>query len=79
MEAQSGVAVTLLPHPEPGSTAERPPLLTLIAPKSGTIFDIVGYRIDGGLLHYVRPSGLLGALEVSKVDWAKTSQLNAEQ
>jgi hypothetical protein len=83
METQSGVAVTLLPHPAPGesgSTSERPRLdLTLIALKSGTIFAVARYRIDSGLLNYVRPSGLEGALEVSKVDWAKTSQLNAER
>jgi hypothetical protein len=83
METQSGVAVTLLPHPAPGessSTTEGLRLdLTLIALKSGTIFAVASYRIDSGLLNYVRPSGLKGALEVSKVDWAKTSQLNAER
>jgi hypothetical protein len=83
METQAGVAATLLPHPGPGESgpiSERArPDLTLIALKSGTIFPVVGYRIDSGLLNYVRPSGLKGALEVSKVDWAKTSQLNAER
>ncbi len=83
METQSGVAVTLLPHPatgESGSATEGLRLdLTLIALKSGTIFAVASYRIDSGLLNYVRPSGLKGALEVSKVDWAKTSQINAER
>jgi hypothetical protein len=82
MESQFGIAATLLSHPapgEPGST-ERPRLhLTLIALESGAILAVASYRIDGGLVNYVRASGLQGALEVSKVDWGKTSQLNAER
>jgi hypothetical protein len=83
METQSDVAISVLADSTP---EESDPIservrqdLTFIALKSGTIFTVVGYRIDGAQLIYVRPSGLRGALEVSKVDWAKTSQLNAEQ
>jgi hypothetical protein len=82
MEMQSDVAVSVLADApgESGPTSERArPDLTLIALKSGTIFPVVGYRIDSALLIYVGPSGLKGTLEVSNVDWAKTSQLNAEQ
>ena len=83
MEGQSDVAASLLAGSasgESGSTSERArPDLTFIALKSGTIFPVVGYRIDSALLIYVRPSGLKGTLEVSNVDWAKTSQLNAEE
>ena len=83
METQSDVAVSLLADSAPGesgSTSERArPDLAFIALKSGTVFPVVGYRIDSVLVTYVRPSGLKGTLEVSNVDWAKTSQLNAEQ
>lgn len=83
MERQSDVAVSLRAESasgEPGSTSERAwPDLAFIALKSGTVFPVVGYRIDSALLIYVRPSGLKGTLELSNVDWVKTSQLNAGQ
>jgi hypothetical protein len=83
METQSDVAVSVLADSAPGesgSTSERAlPDLMFIALKSGTVFPVVGYRIDSVLLTFVRPSGLKGALELSNVDWAKTSQLNAER
>lgn len=83
MERQSDVAVSFLADSASGesssSSENARPDLTFIALKSGTVFPVVGYRIDSALLIYVRPSGLKGTLELSNVDWEKTSQLNAEQ
>ncbi len=80
---ESGVALTLLPHPSPAesnaATGRKPLNLTLIALKSDTIFAVASYRIDGDQMNYMRPSGLTSSVSVSEVDWRKTSQLNADR
>jgi hypothetical protein len=80
---ESGVAVTLLLHPSPAewnaATGRKPLNLTLIALKSDTILAVASYRIDSDQMNYMRPSGLIGSVSVSEVDWRKTSQLNADR
>jgi hypothetical protein len=81
MENGDGVAVTLLPparREERNVTTSRGGV-TLIALKSDTIFPVASYRISSGHLNYVRASGITGAVELSEVDWRKTSQLNTPQ
>jgi hypothetical protein len=78
MENADGVAATLLTpaRREEGNDTTSRGGVTLIALKSDTIFPVASYRISSGQLNYVRASGLTGAVELSEVDWRKTSQLN---
>ncbi len=47
----------------------RPPQLTLIALKDGTIYGITDYWIEGDRLFYALSSGTEGAFDLNKVDW----------
>ena len=51
--------------------------LTLIAMRSGTVLVVESYRVDQGRLVFVAANGLPGRLDLDKIDWRKTSQLNA--
>jgi hypothetical protein len=51
--------------------------LTLIAMKSETVLAVESYRVEQGRLVFVAANGLTGALDLDKIDWRKTSQLNA--
>ena len=79
METEDGIATTLLAHPqaEESSAGARHQRLTWIALKSDTIFGVASYQIHDTRVNYVRASGLTGVVDVSQVDWRKTSQLNA--
>ena len=77
---ESGIAYTLLPQLSPaGSNAvSEHTRLTLIALRPDTILAVTSYRIDSDEIHYTRPSGLTGSVNVGEVDWRKTSQLNTD-
>lgn len=53
--------------------------VTFIALKSDQTYAVARYRIDGKQVNYVLASGAAGAVDVSDVDWIKTSQLNAQR
>jgi hypothetical protein len=61
------------------STTMRPPLRTKwIALKPGNVYEVTNYRIHEGSVTYVLSSGAKGSVDITEVDWRKTSHLNAE-
>jgi len=53
--------------------------LTLLALKNEIIYAVTQYWVDGDHLSYLRPSGASGDLSLDELDWARTTQLNAER
>jgi hypothetical protein len=53
--------------------------LTLLALKNEIIYAVTQYWVDGDYLSYLRPSGASGDLSLDELDWARTTQLNAER
>jgi len=51
---------------------------TLLALKSDTVYTVTDYRVNGGMMNFVLPSGEKGAVSLNEVDWRKTTRLNAE-
>jgi hypothetical protein len=88
--AQSGRAQENQPDiPEPPSAQTEPsasssatmrqPLRTKwIALKPGNVYAVTNYRIHEGSVTYVLSSGAKGSVDITEVDWRKTSHLNAE-
>jgi hypothetical protein len=70
-------------HVLQASPAEVPrakaPQLTLLALKNEIIYAVTQYWVDGDYLSYLRPSGASGDLSLGELDWARTTQLNAER
>jgi hypothetical protein len=63
----------------PSFTTLRQPLRTRwIALKPGDVYAVTNYRIHGGSVTYVLSSGTTGSVDITEVDWRKTSHLNAE-
>src|ERR1700731_12451 len=63
----------------PNSTRVSQPLRTKwIALKPGNVYAVSNYRIHEGSVTYVLSSGARGSVDVTEVDWRKTSHLNAE-
>jgi hypothetical protein len=63
----------------PSSTTIRQPLRTKwIALKPGNVYAVTNYRIHEGSVTYVLSSGAKGSVDITEVDWRKTSHLNAE-
>jgi hypothetical protein len=63
----------------PNSTTARQPLRTRwIALKPGNVYAVTNYRIHEGSVTYVLSSGAKGSIDITEVDWRKTSHLNAE-
>jgi hypothetical protein len=61
------------------STTVRQPLRTRwIALKPGNVYAVTNYRIHEGSVTYVLSSGAKGSIDITEVDWRKTSHLNAE-
>jgi len=61
------------------STAMRQPLrMKWIALKPGNVYAVTDYRIHEGSVTYVLSSGAKGSVDITEVDWRKTSHLNAE-
>jgi hypothetical protein len=62
----------------PNSTAMRQPLrMKWIALKPGNVYAVTDYRIHEGSVTYVLSSGAKGSIDITEVDWRKTSHLNA--
>ena len=63
----------------PNSTSVSQPLRTKwIALKPGNVYTVTNYRIHEGSVTYVLSSGARGSVDITEVDWRKTSHLNAE-
>ena len=63
----------------PNSTTMRQPLrMKWIALKPGNVYAVTDYRIHEGSVTYVLSSGAKGSVDITEVDWRKTSHLNAE-
>jgi hypothetical protein len=63
----------------PNSTTVRQPLRTRwIALKPGNVYAVTNYRIHEGSVTYILSSGAKGSVDITAVDWRKTSHLNAE-
>jgi hypothetical protein len=62
----------------PDSSREIPQVrASLIALKSGEIYAVAWYRVDGGSLSYELTTGEKGSIDFPEVDWRETSRLNA--
>src|SRR6266478_5105025 len=73
------LAQTQPPPPAPDSTTVRQPLRTRwIALKPGKVYEVANYRIHEGSVTYVLLNGATGSVDITQVDWRKTSHLNAE-
>jgi hypothetical protein len=63
----------------PNSTTTRQPLrMKWIALKPGNVYAVTNYRIHEGSVTYLLSSGAKGSVDITEVDWRKTSHLNAE-
>jgi hypothetical protein len=49
-----------------------------IALKPGNVYAVTNYRIHDGSVTYLLSSGAKGSVDITEVDWRKTSHLNAE-
>ena len=61
-----------------GATGRQPPRIKWIALKPGNVYAVTNYRINEGSVTYVLSSGAKGSVDITEVDWRKTSHLNAE-
>ena len=59
-------------------TAEPAPRLRMIALKSENVYAVTRYQINSGSVSYVLANGGTGSVDVTEVDWRKTSRLNSE-
>jgi hypothetical protein len=73
--------------PSPAQTEPSAPIFThlrqplrtkWIALKPGNVYAVTNYRIHEGSVTYVLSSGAKGSVDITEVDWRKTSHLNAE-
>src|SRR5882762_3309710 len=63
----------------PNSRTMHQPLRTRwIALKPGKVYAVTNYRIREGSVTYVLSSGAKGSVDITEVDWRKTSHLNTE-
>lgn len=63
----------------PDSTTTRQMQKTRwFALKQGNVYAVTNYRIHDGSVSYVLSSGAKGSVDITEVDWRKTSHLNAE-
>jgi hypothetical protein len=82
---QTAAAMTVNAEPAPAeavdaqAAAETPQYLTVIVLKTGDMFAVASYRMDGENLHYVLASGVQEAVSTQDVDWRRTAQMNARR
>ena len=63
----------------PNSTTMRQPVRTRwLALKPGNVYAITNYRIHEGSVTYLLASGAKGSVDITAIDWRRTSHLNAE-
>jgi hypothetical protein len=61
-----------------GATGRQAPRTRWIALKPGNVYAVTNYCIHEGSVTYVLSSGAKGSVDITEVDWRKTSHLNAE-
>jgi hypothetical protein len=66
------------PSPPNSGAMRQPPRTRWIALKPGSVYAVTNYRIHEGSVTYVLSSGAKGSVDITEVDWRKTSRLNAE-
>jgi hypothetical protein len=66
------------PWAQYSTTMRQPPRIKWIALKAGNVHAVTNYRIQKGSVTYVLPGGSKGSVDITEVDWRKTSHLNAE-
>jgi hypothetical protein len=59
-------------------TTRQAPRTRWIALKPGNVYAVTNYCIHEGSVTYVLSSGAKGSVDITEVDWRKTSHLNAE-
>jgi len=63
----------------PNATTVRQSLRTRwLALKPGNVYAVTNYRIHEGNVTFLLSSGAMGSVDITEVDWRKTSHLNAE-
>jgi hypothetical protein len=60
------------------TTTRQAPRTRWIALKPGNVYAVTNYCIHEGSVTYVLSSGAKGSVDITAVDWRKTSHLNAE-
>lgn len=63
--------------PSPGSPKPRQAILLQLT--DGSMYGLAAYRVEGDLLHYTTDYGGENSIPLSRVDFTKTNQLNAER
>lgn len=77
-QAFSGNEMLAEPQPPlPGSSKPKPTILLQLT--DGSMYGLTAYRVEGDVLHYTTDYGGESSLPLSRVDFAKTKQLNAER
>ena len=76
MAATENAGIIQIVAPQPGETRtmER---LTVLVTKSNQIYEVTKYQRDGDLLMFQDTQGRKGGVDVSEVDWRKTSEMTA--
>jgi len=81
-ESQADVADSSLAQTEPSATESTTTRQTQktrwIALKRGDVYAVTNYRIHEGSVSYALSNGAKGSVDITEVDWRKTSHLNAE-
>jgi hypothetical protein len=70
--------VEIAPSAPNSATMRQPLRIKWIALKPGDVYAVTNYRIHQGSVTYVLSSGAKGSVDITEVDWRKTSHLNAE-
>lgn len=77
-QAFSGNEMLAEPQPpSPGSSKLKPTILVQLT--DGSMYGLTAYRVEGDFLHYTTDYGGENSIPLSRVDFAKTKQLNAER
>jgi hypothetical protein len=74
MQLASGTVVINPPQPGEVKTTTR---VTILAVKSGETYEVRKYQRDGDLLMFQDVQGRKGGVNLSEVDWRKTSEMTA--
>jgi hypothetical protein len=76
-EVAEASAATAEPSAPRSAGVRQPPRTKWIALKPGNVYAVTKYRIHEGSVTYVLSSGAAGSVDITEVDWRKTSHLNA--
>jgi hypothetical protein len=80
-DQQTNLVATSDPQPVVASNRSadnRPVRVSFIALKSGEVYGVARYQVNGGSLTYELPSGTRGSIDLPEIDWKQTAHLNSE-